>query len=709
VAHLLGRAGVRLLTLTGPAGVGKTRLALQVAAGLRGRFTDGVFLITLAPLRDPNLIASTIAQTLGVIEVGGRPNLQGLVEALCPRQMLLLLDNFEHVAAAAPMLATLVQACPAVTALVTSRAALRVRGEQEVPVWPLALPDPGRPPAIAELRRCAAVQLFVQRAQAVQPDFALTAENAAAIAAICARLDGLPLALELAAARSKLLPPVTLLARLDRRLDVLTDGATDLPERQQTLRATLDWSYDLLDAAERALFRRLAAFVGGCSLEAAEAVCRDDDVPDVVAAAAALLDKSLLQRQDGPDGEPRLAMLETVREYAQERLMASGEAAKMQRRQAAYYLALAERAEPGLRGSQQALWLACLERDHDNLRAVLQWARELGDVDTGLRLAGALAPFWYVRAQNTEGRAWLEGLLAAASGGPPTAVRAKALHGLGALIYDQGDSGRAALVCEESLALYREMGHTEGIARVLTRLGGIARDARDHARAAPLLEESLALYRVLGDTAGIAHALVNLGVLAARQDDLERAVSLCTEGVRLYRTQQDAGGLAYALLMVGKSVGGQGDHAHAEALIEESLVLYRTIGDRGGISAALCNLAHLARARGDLQRARTLYYQEIMARDSSHTSVLGTVYVLEGLAGVASAQGQLELAARLWGSAASLREAHQVAPPPLAVAQQERDMAAARTALGAKAFMSAWAAGWDLSAQQAIAGALDEA
>ncbi len=503
-----------LLALTGPGGVGKTRLALEVAAACRDDFADGVAFVPLASLGEPALLAATLARATGAPAEGDRRPEESLATHLRNKDLLLVLDNVEHLLPAAPLLADLLAACPRLAILVTSRALVQVRGEHALPVPPLPLPLPlllplspssapsdacdamPTPPELEVIAASPAVALFVERAQAVRPDFALVPENAADVAAICQRLDGLPLAIELAAARVRLLPPRALLARLERRLPTLTGGARDLPERHQTLRAALAWSYDLLPDAEQALFRRFSVFAGGATLEAVAALQCDAMDGDALEGLSALLDHSLLRHAGGDAGEPRYAMLETIREYAGDLLTASGEREAAERAHTAYYQALAATAELALRGSEQATWIGRLEAEVDNLRAALRWACESGESGLGLRLAGPLWYFWFARGYLREGRTWLERLLTMAelTGRPAVspAVRAKALGGAAWLAYVQTDYDRVVSLAEESLALLRDLGDDVGCAFAFTSLGCVALDQSDYTHATPLLEESLA-------------------------------------------------------------------------------------------------------------------------------------------------------------------------------------------------------------------------
>ena len=744
--QLLCRQDVALLTLTGPPGVGKTRLALQVAAELLDHFQDGAFFVGLAPIPDPSLVASAVAQVLGIRDVGGRPLLESLRDDLRDKQMLLVLDNFEHVLDAAPQVADLLAACPGLKVLATSRAILRLRDEREFPVSPLATPNPRSLPPAADIAQYPAVALFAQQARAASPGFVVTDENAAAVAQICARLDGLPLAIELAAARLKLLPPEALLARLDRRLPLLTGGARDLPARQQTLRATIVWSHDLLDEAERRLFRRLAVFAGGWTLQAAEAVCRPDGEPrgEMLDGVASLVDKSLLRRV-GAAVEPRFGMLETVREYALERLEASGEAVEIRRRHAGHYLALAEGAEPAVRGPRQGASLDRLDAEHDNLRAALGWAIEHGEMDAGLRLGGALGRFWQVRGYWTEGREWLTRLLALAGAPSRTAARAKALNALGHLTRRQGDYAAARSLHEEALGISRELGDKPGIAAALNGLGETARLRGDYAEARSLYRESLALARELGDKLGIAAALNNLGIVARFRGDYAEALSLYRDSLGIRQELGDREGMAISLNNLGVVARLQGDYPRARAWHQESLRIRRELRDAGGVAESLNNLGIVARHEDDYPTARASHEESLgIRRDlgdrpampdvlnnlgavlrlqgqyaaarASHEEALtlarelGEERVvaesLEGLAALDLALGRAKRAARLLGASEAMREAIAAPLPPADRPEHDAAIAAAQAGLGT-AFADAAAVGRAMSLEQAVTYALE--
>jgi predicted ATPase/DNA-binding XRE family transcriptional regulator len=686
VASILRLENTRLLTLTGPGGVGKTRLALEVAERSHEVFEDGVVFVPLAPLRDTALLPSVLAETLGIKEVAGEQLQETLEKHLQGKQVLLVLDNFEHLLTAAPVVSKLVGRCRQLMVLVTSRAPLRLGGEHQFPVPPLPLPK-------AELlasgdfpeHHSPAVELFLQRAQAVMPAFELTATNAAAVAQICRRLDGLPLAIELAAARIKLFSPQALLGMLDRSLRLLTEGARDLPERQQTLRDTVAWSHDLLNSAEQALFRHLAVFAGGCSLEAVKTVCvsgTDERVESTgLETLASLVDNSLMlvsrsvssTRQE-EDEEPRFTMLETIREYAMERLVSSGEAGEAQRKHAQYYLELAEAAQPQASGKWEELdWLSKFTRieiEHDNLRAALVWAVQNREVETGARLAIALWWFWVERGYLSDGRRWMETILAldgtegATGEAPhelPARTKAYLLHVAGVLASVQGDHDHAVALHNESLSVYREMGHNKGVGMSLRALGLVAYERGDYRPAARLHEQALALDREFGTTFGIAWSLRALADAVREQGDLGRARTLLEESLALSRSEEHAWGIVRTLASLGGVACEAGEYVRASRLYEESLKQGRRMGQ--DIAILIC---------------------------------------LEGLARVAVAQGRMERAAWLIGAAAALREDRGWPLPPAKRAEHERTVAAARGALGEEAFEEAWARGYALRLDEVV-------
>jgi len=694
----------RLLTLTGPGGVGKTRLALAAAAQLGPDYGDGVVFVDLAPLRDHRLVPATIARVLGVRESGGRSAHDLLLEHLRERQLLLVLDNFEHLLQAAPLLPELLQQCPRLALLVTSRAALRLGPEQRCPVAPLATP---REHLDDEIGASPAVQLFVARARVVAADFGLDPHNAEAIAAICRRLDGLPLAIELAAARVGLLRPDTLLRRLEHRLPLLTAGAPDLPERQQTLRATLAWSHDLLDPAAQVLFRRLAVFAGGGTLEAAEAICADARLPAdaTLEALQTLVDSSLVQRaQAGRGGDARLQLLETVREYAEERLIDSGEAALIRARHRDWYLAWAERADPELTGPDEATWYARLAEELDNLRAARAWSRaDPNGAAAELRLAAALGRYWYVRAPGPEARQWLSDALTRDPGGP-TAARCVALVWSGQLEHTHGQAERGEARLREAVAVARQQADP----RVLTlALRHRALYALDLARAAQWLEEAAAVARAADDQRELALALAFWGIVPQLAGDLPAAERLFGEALAAARRAGDASAIANVLIL-GALTLARGEPATAAGLLTEAAELSEAIDYRLHLEKANRQLAQLALQTGELATAA----RRIRA---SLETVRGSGRVADGLwplrvaAGLVAALGQPARAVELFAAEAAARGSIAGAATLLtrwAAPSNDEDQSALCAALGEATFAAAWAAGRALSLDEAIARAL---
>jgi len=633
---LLLRPDVRLLTLTGTPGVGKTRLALEVARELVHDFADGVHLVSLAPISDPAFVIPTIARRLGLIESGSQPLLDLLKTSQHDKHRLLLLDNFEQVIPAATLLAELLEACPDLKLLVTSREVLRLRGEHQFAVLPLALPDPKRLPDDRSLAHVPAVDLFLQRAQAITADFHLTTDNAAAIAEICLRLDGLPLAIELAAARSKLLAPQALLARLDRRLPILTGGARDLAERQRSLRNTLAWSYELLTAQEQRLFQRISVFVGGATLEAVEAICAALDDGEVAAldGVASLTDKSLLQQLDQEGNESRLLMLETIREYSWEGLTASGEGEATRQTHAEYYLALAEEAEPHLRGAQQLLWLRRLDREQGNLRAALGWLIAYEEVEKALRFCGALWWFWNIEGYWSEGWRWLEAALKLPGGQRRTAERAKALYGAAVLTYYLGhpEADSFALL-EESVSISRELMDKERLAVSPDTLSwsmststpqGVVTVQRH-------LEESLALAREVGDPWTHVNALRTVGNIMHYHGDLASERHFFEASVKSYRELNNTRALSRRLLELIYVVESEGQVMQGAVLARESLALARTLDNRPEMARALYTLAMLESLQGQNEQAVTLFEEcLLLAREQGDKAYIGLILLTLG-------------------------------------------------------------------------------
>jgi predicted ATPase/class 3 adenylate cyclase len=660
--------GPGLLTLTGPGGSGKTRLALQTAGELLEDYRDGVFLVELAPITDPRLVPSSIADAVGARAEGVRPVLDTLLDHVRDREMLLIVDNFEQVLEAASMVTDLLAAAPRMRILATSREPLHVTGEQEFAVPPMDLPDVGEPARPEQLMRYEAVTLFVERATAVDPEFRTTEANTFAVAELCRRLDGLPLAIELAASRVKVLSPQAILERLEHRFELLTGGPIDLPARQRTLREAIGWSHDLLDGTERRLFRQLSMFAGGWTLNAAEAVAKAGAGPgrSTLEVLGSLVDKSLVRRVPSASDVVRFGMLETIREFGIEQLEAMGEAEATRDHHASFFLEMAEAAEPNLRGRQQKLWLDELEAEHDNLRAVLRRAIDGGNAKIALRLVGVLWRFWHLHGHLDEGRRWAEEVLALPAASEGTAERAKALTALGGLAYWQEDVPATRQAYEEALAIARELGDRAAEAEGIYNLAYVPAYEGDLRGAEALFEESRAMFENLGIRRGVADVLWILGIISRLDGDLSRS----------------------------------------RALAEESLRLHREAGDLFGATDALHTLGRTALAQGDLTTAASSFL-EALSVDEQVGNRTGMAIVMDNLAAKASAEANHLRALRLAGASEAIKEAaggH--APPPLIDLPDPRE--AARQALSDAAVEAAWNEGRAMTLEQAFALAREE-
>jgi predicted ATPase/DNA-binding CsgD family transcriptional regulator len=706
--------GVRLLTLTGPPGVGKTSLALTVARGLTERSRHGASLVDLAPVTDPALVGGAIVDALGVGTTPGRRPLDRLVRAIGERERLLVLDNFEQVVGAAPLVADLLAACPALAVIVTSREPLRLRWEHELPVAPLPVPESTSSAGLDVLAASPAVRLLVERARAVSAGFTLGPIDAHAVAEICRRLDGLPLAIELAAARMRLLSPSAILERLiggrEQRSDpgaarpssppMLAGGPRDLPPRQQSLHDAIAWSYGLLDAQEQALFRRLAVFSGGCTFEAAEVIC-DASWEGI----ASLIEKSLLRQETPPDGELRVRMLETIRDYALSQLAASGEAEALQQRHAAYFVDLAERAEPELTGPRQAVWLERLDRERDNFRAAASWAAGRGEIETMLRLGAALIRYWRTRGDAADVRERVEGILALAATAPPLPATVKAFYGAGDLARVLGDYVAAQSLLERSLQIAREIDDRAGLASVLCELCKLAGYRGRYGDAHRYGEESLALLEELGDLSGLATALREVGMIGYLEDRQPEARRLLERGRAIARQLGDQrliGNFAFSLALTHHVAG---ELATARRLYDECLAIDLAVGSRASAGSVLGNLGNVATLEGDVARAPTLFRESLAAsREAGDRRRLA--FTLSAVAGLAATDGAFERAVRLDAAAstATAEMGARLAPGMRAVYDSQLELA--RNALGEAGVAASRAAGQSLSLEQVVDEAL---
>ncbi|HUG13861.1 MAG TPA: tetratricopeptide repeat protein [Thermomicrobiales bacterium] len=749
VSGLLRGGTARMVTLTGPGGVGKTRLALEVAADLSDAFPGAVGFVPLALVGDAGLVLPMVAQAIGLEETGATSVREMLVARLGNQPSLLVFDNVEHVLAIAPEVADLLASCPGLMLLVTSRAPLRIRAEHEYPVRPLALPELSRVPTLEEVAPVSSVQLFVERARAAAPDFELTQANCAAVAAVCRRLDGLPLALELVAARVRVLSPTELLARLDRLLPLLVGGSRDLPERQQTMRAAIDWSHELLAPSQQALFRRLSVFAGGWTLEAAEAVTAWGEIAaeDVIELLSGLVEQSLVVAEASTQGTTRYRMLEMIRQFAAGRVEDAGETMALAERRLHWCLSLAQLAASELRGAGQQIWLNRLEAEHDNLRAALAWCeQDVARGAAGLQLAAALWRFWSTRGYLTEGRRWLESALSASDDAPP-AVRAEGLNAAGNLARDQGDHIYSAELHEAALALRRALGDRRGVAMSLNNIGtaladqgeyhlaalrydealaifrelaleweiaialhnlGIAHGIRgEYEQAVSLLEEALALWDSLGESNSRARSLDALGEVVRRRADLDRAEALHETSLALRRELGDTRGTAISLRNLGLIAHYRGDNALAVRLMEESLQLNEKLGNRRGVALTRGILASAVLQQGDTQRALELY-GEALDMDREIGTNVGVADCLLGLAAIAAQAGDGERAARLLGASDVVREATDEAVAPVDRPGYERIVTIIEASLSPADFVTARAAGSALTQEDAIAEALSD-
>jgi len=709
VQQLLRDPAIRMVTLTGAGGSGKTRLGLELCRELAGVFETRVFFVALGSISDAAMVPATIAESVGIRETGGRPFLDLLKDYLRanePSPVLLLLDNMEHILAASAFVVELIETSRSLKVLVTSRAPLRVYGEYEFPVPPLALPDSRQMSSLPALAENPSITLFAQRAQAVKPDFQLTAENAPIVAEICSRVDGLPLAIELAAARVKMLPLSGILTRLESRLQLLTAGARDLPVRQQTLRNTIDWSFDLLNEAEQKLLRRLSVFWGGCTLEGAEAVCntKDDLGGEIFELMSSLVDKSLIQQRQLNDDEPRFRMLETIREYSLERLRQSGEETATKRAHAAYCLVLAEEGNPELSEPERAAWLGRCDLEHDDFRAALDFLFQTRDLDWGFRFCTSLFRYWDMREHSAEGRAKLEQLLELA-GADHIRERAKTCLFLAAFTNAQGDFQAAAHFSELGRFLFEELNDSLGVALSWNAAAIGARDQGDYVTAQSNFEKSLTFFRTMADPVATARCLHNLGNVSKIRGDYARARLALTEAMQIFERLGDSSGSAWALNQQADVARDQGDLPGARALYERALFAFRSAGDRWGQARSLADLGTIACELGE-HDAAFANFRESLDIFTSLEHRRGIARVLEGLACFASAKGDTRRALSVAAAASHLRQMVSAPLPPAEQSKLDQKLLSAWEQLSETEGKKAWTDGYAMTMDNAIRYAL---
>jgi predicted ATPase/DNA-binding XRE family transcriptional regulator len=709
VRVLLENPSVRLVTLTGPPGVGKTRLGLRVAGSLVDRFADGVLFIPLANVKERDLILSAIALQLGVKESGSTPLLEVVKQYLRGKQLLLVLDNFEQLVSDAPVVAELLQSSPLLKVLVTSRQLLHIYGEHEFNVPPLSLPDVERLPALGVISEYEAVRMFVERAAQTAPGraFTLTEENASSVVQICARLDALALPIELAAARIKDLgSPQKILSGMQNKLDLLGGGPQDVPPRQQTLRNAISWSYELLSEEEKRVFVQLGVFAGGCTLDAVHAVAGGElSNMDVQSILSSLVAKSLLRHEQAQEGDLRFGMLETIREYALEKLRERGEEQQCRQRHAACYLALVEEGIVHLRGAGQGEWLAKLEAEHDNMRSALGWAISSGQIEVALRMSTALRWFWHFRNYISEGRYWLAAALAAAQG-LRTSEKADALMSFGVLAVRQGDYTEAIEALEESLSIFRERHDELGAARALNNLGAVAIEHGDYEKAERYYNEVLPIWRASGDRLREGIALNNLMIAAYSLGRYDVAVELCRHTIAVMEELGQPEGIGRALTGMGEICRLQGNYEEAASYYERAPQMLRDIDDKPGVAALLTNLGYVERRLGNLDRAERVV-QEALSFDLGAGDREGIAVNIAALAGIALSRGQIERTVRLLAVAEAQRLAVGVPFDPSDRVEYDHTISSARAQVTPSRWESLWLEGTSLPFDAAIEYALN--